>query len=134
MAAYFAMVQADDTPAEKIVRTGRCGEMVPGQACLQIRSTNRRAGSIWPSDTPIGYLLDLDARTVAGIELNGTRPTLFLLVAAEPETHRSALIASLAPAVFWNPANLDARRLALSADKSVVTCTAVAGVRDFRQA
>lgn len=105
VAAYFAIAEADDTLAERIVRTERRGEMLLGKTRLQVRSTSRLAGSSWPSETPIGYLLDMDGRTVAGIELNGTRPTLFLPARASSEVHQAALLASLALAVFWDPAN-----------------------------
>lgn len=104
IAAYFAIARADDTFGARVTGTERRGEMMLGATRLGLRSTSRLAGSSWQTETPIGYLMDLDGRTVAGIELNGTRPTLFLPRHGDPEVRQAALFASLALAVLWDPA------------------------------
>ena len=105
LAGYFAITERSDSLRARLTRTERHGEMLLDATRLEVRSTSRLEGSSWPSETPIGYLIDLDGRTIAGIELNGTRPALYLPRHAEPEARRAVLLASLALAVFWDPAD-----------------------------
>ena len=84
----------------------RRGEIVVGETRLALRSTHAIAGTAIPASTPIGYLMERDGRTVGAIELNGTSPAVFFPRQASAEQQQAVVLAALALAVLWDPANL----------------------------
>jgi hypothetical protein len=72
---------------------------------LAIRSVHRVAGSPLPLPHPIGYTLAHEGREVAAVDLNG--PVKQVHAPADPALREAVLVASLALATFWDPAEVD---------------------------
>ena len=104
MAASFVLGEArpENMRARLASRAERRGEAVIDGVRVSMRSVHRYAKSRWQSQTPVGYVLEVDARVVGAIELTDTDPTLFLDPAAG-EIRDAALIAAMALAVLRDP-------------------------------
>lgn len=72
---------------------------------IVMRSVHEYAGTEWQSPTPVGYLLEIDDRTVGAIELTDVNPTLFLPPRAESPLRERVLLVAMALSVLRDPAD-----------------------------
>ena len=83
-------------------RAERVGRLHLDGREIGIRSLHRDRGGGLPAPTALGYMFDEDGRDVGAIDVNGGNKTLFL--PRDPALREAVLAASLALAVFWDPA------------------------------
>ena len=102
-AARFTLQEGRDAGVPKTLQAQRRGRIELGSTVLALRSVHAVEGSPLPLDTPIGYVFEQDGRAVGAVELNGPTPRVWLPPAGD-DTRRAAVIAALALAVFWDPA------------------------------
>lgn len=86
-----------------ITRYERHGEIALGGEIVRFRSVHHLAGTSLPALTPVGYVFEQRGRPIGALELTG-RPALMLAPALDPGTARTATVAALALATFWDPA------------------------------
>ncbi|WP_207789970.1 VV20781 family protein [Sandarakinorhabdus oryzae] len=72
---------------------------------LRIRSVHRVEGSPLPLPQPIGYSFSRDGQEIGAVDLNG--PDKRLHAPTEPRLREATLVAAMALAVFWDPAEVD---------------------------
>lgn len=72
---------------------------------LTFRSVHRVAGTPLPLPQPIGYIFLLNGREIGAVELNG--PNRQVHAPTEPRLREAMLVAAMALAVFWDPAEVD---------------------------
>lgn len=84
-------------------REERRGRFVAGGVTLELQSVHRLQGSPLPLAAPAGYLLRHQGQVVAALDLNDTRPRLWLR-APDAATSAAAQQAALALALLWDPA------------------------------
>lgn len=89
-------------------RKARVGHVDFDGLRLDVRSIHLAEGSPIPLAAPLGYVLELDGRSVGAVDLNGTDKTIF--VPADPKLREAALAAALALSVLWDPAEVDPGR------------------------
>jgi hypothetical protein len=106
MAASFVLgeVKPDSMRARLASRAERRGEAVVDGVRVTMRSVHRYAKSKWQSATPVGYLIEADARVVGAVELTDVNPTILLDPTAVDERH-ATLMAAMALAVLRDPEN-----------------------------
>jgi hypothetical protein len=108
LAARLSLQEARDGSGQLTAQAQRRGLLQWQGATLTLRSVHQVQGSPLPLQTPIGYLFEAEGRGAVGaIELNGLTPALWLPPASEPQLRQAVLIAAVALAVFWDPAQLD---------------------------
>lgn len=99
----FTLQEARDAGTPKTLQAERRGRVDYGTQTLALRSVHALEGSPFPLATPIGYVFEQDGRAVGAIELNGLTPRLWL-PAANDDTRRAAVVAAMALAILWDPA------------------------------
>lgn len=104
MAARF---EVQETAPGLTNRQERRGQVMVGDAVLDIRSVHDLAGAVLPVSAPIGYVFERDGVAIGGVETNGD-PRLLEAPGVTPADHRAILLAAIALSVFWDPANLEA--------------------------
>lgn len=85
-------------------RRERRGEIALGGETVQIRSVHKLSGSPIEMANPIGYLFEQHGRPVGAVEVNGS-PVIFVTGEADQGLSRTIVIAAMALAIFWDPAN-----------------------------
>jgi len=101
--SQFMVGQAKGTMKQKFMALDlRSGIAVFPDRDLMVRSVHDYHGSKFTSQAPVGYLIEDGERTLAGVELTDTSPSVYLLRELEPgDRYRVMLIAmtiSLLPA------------------------------------
>ena len=86
-----------------ITRYERRGEIALGGETIRFRSVHHLAGTSMPSLTPVGYVFEQGGRDIGALELTG-RPALMLSAPLDQDVARTATVAALALATFWDPA------------------------------
>ena len=84
-------------------RYERSGEIALGGEVVQFRSIHHVDGSSLPTITPVGYAFMQGGREIGAIDL-ANRPTLVLSPLIDKGVARTATVAALALATFWDPA------------------------------
>lgn len=102
--ARFELQEVHHGLAGALSKNERYGEIALGGETVQIRSVHKLVGSPIVMANPIGYIFEQDGQPVGAIELNGS-PVLFLSNGADEGLARTIAVASVALAVFWDPAN-----------------------------
>lgn len=85
-------------------RKSRSGEMLLGSAQVQLRSVHELQGTPLTTEAPIGYLFERQGRPIAALELNGSAPVVVLRAQSTADERRSTLLAAVALALLWDPA------------------------------
>jgi hypothetical protein len=106
LAARFTLQESRDTLGQVTAQVQRRGLIEWDGVALTIRSVHTVQGSPLPLQAPIGYVFEQDGRAVGAVELNGLTPRLWLPPAGDVKTRQASLVAALALAVFWDPAQL----------------------------
>jgi hypothetical protein len=83
-------------------RAERVGYLFLGGREIGIRSLHRDREGGLAAPTALGYMFEAEGRDIGAIDLNGGTKTLF--VPHDPALREAVLAASLALAVFWDPA------------------------------
>jgi hypothetical protein len=91
--------------ARLLARSDRRGELVFDGQRIAIRSVHVYEGSRLTAPMPVGYVLAVDDRDVAAVELTDVDPTVLLPLDEPAEVRTAALVAALALAVLRDPAN-----------------------------
>ena len=86
-----------------ITRHERRGEIALGGETIRFRSVHHLAGTPLPSLTPVGYVFERRGVEIGALELTG-RPALLLAPGLDRGAARTATVATLALATFWDPA------------------------------
>jgi hypothetical protein len=89
--------------AGKLGQAQRRGFVDVGGTRLALRSVHNVQGSPLPLDAPIGYVFEAEGAAVGAVELNGTTPEVLLPRAVAQR--QAALLAAIALALVWDPAN-----------------------------
>lgn len=85
-------------------RAERVGRLfIEGQE-IGIRSVHRDQGGGLPAPNAIGYMFEAAGREVGAIDINGPGKTLY--VPHDPQLREAVTAASLALAIFWDPADV----------------------------
>lgn len=107
MDATFVLgeLKPENMRARVLARAERGGEALIDGVRVAMRSVHRYEQSRLQSPTPVGYLLSMDERTVAAIELTDVNPTVFIDSTMPLERRNAALIVALALAVLRDPEN-----------------------------
>lgn len=87
----------------RTLKAAREGELRWAGRTLRLRSVHTVQGAIIDVAQPIGYVVEDGGRAVAAVELNGTRPRLFL-PRGDAALRSASLHALLAVALLWDPA------------------------------
>jgi hypothetical protein len=82
----------------------RAGVMALGGIRVVIRSVHRLQGAMFDTAEPIGYVFEAEGRTIAALSLNG-QPKIHLAALSDRDTRTAVVAASVALALFWDPAN-----------------------------
>lgn len=82
----------------------RRGEIALGGETVQIRSVHKLVGSPIEMANPIGYVFEQNGRPVGAVEINGT-PVVTIADFADEGLVRTIIVAAMALAIFWDPAN-----------------------------
>lgn len=90
--------------ARLLARSERRGEATFGGVTLDVSSVHRYAGSRLAAPMPVGYVLEIDGRAVAAVELTDVDPALYLPTEEPPEVRAAAIVTALALAVLRDPA------------------------------
>ena len=106
LSARFSLQESRDTLGQVTAQAQRRGPTEWDGVALTIRSVHTVQGSPLPLQAPIGYVFEQDGRAVGAVELNGLTPRLWLPPARDAKTRQAVLVAALALAVFWDPAQL----------------------------
>ena len=85
-------------------REARAGVFQYDGVRLNIRSVHRAAGSPLPLPQPIGYSFSHEGREIGAVDLNG--PDKRVHAPIEPRLREATLVAAMALAVFWDPAEV----------------------------
>jgi hypothetical protein len=101
--ATLVLQEASDGLAGKLGQAQRRGYIDVAGTRLALRSVHHVQGSPLPLDAPIGYAFEADGRVVGAIDLNGTTPDVLLPKGGS--ARQAALLAALALALVWDPAN-----------------------------
>lgn len=101
--ARFELQEVHQGLAGALSKNERYGEIALGGETVQIRSVHKIVGSPIVMANPIGYIFEQDGNPVGAIELNGS-PVLFMADTGDQDLARTITIASVALAVFWDPA------------------------------
>lgn len=106
MAASFVLGETKPASmrARLASRAERQGEAVIDRIRVSMRSVHRYASSRWQSQTPVGYLLEIEGRVVGAVELTDVSPTL-IVDSAALDLRPAVLIAGMALAVLRDPEN-----------------------------
>lgn len=88
---------------ETLMRERR-GAIAIGDTRLSIRSVHRMQGAVIDATAPIGYVFEHGDRVVGAVDLNGA-PRLRIAPGADAGARQAVLAASVALALFWDPAN-----------------------------
>jgi hypothetical protein len=107
VAARFSLQESRDGTGTLTAQAQRRGLLQWPGSTLALRSVHQVQGSPLPLQTPIGYVFEAQGRAVGAIELNGLTPALWLPPAGDPQLRQAVLVAAVALAVFWDPAQLD---------------------------
>jgi hypothetical protein len=99
----FTLQEGRDSGTPKTLLAERRGRLDYRDSTLTVRSVHALEGSPIPLATPIGYVFERDGRAVGAIELNGLTPRLWLPT-TDDDTRRAVVVAAMALAVFWDPA------------------------------
>ena len=99
----FTLKEGRDAGMPKTLQAERRGRIEFRDTTLALRSVHAVEGSPFPLGTPIGFVFEHNGGAVGAIELNGLTPRLWL-PAADDDTRRAAVVAALALAIFWDPA------------------------------
>lgn len=99
----FTLQEARDNGTPKTLQAERRGRIEYRGRTLTLRSVHAVEGSPFPLAAPIGYVFEQDGRAVGAIELNGLTPRLWLPGSSD-DTRRAAVVAAMALAIFWDPA------------------------------
>jgi hypothetical protein len=90
--------------ARVLARSERRGESTFGGITLAIRSVHRYADSRLQAPMPVGYLLEIDERAVAAVELTDVDPAVYMPTQGTAETRMAVIVTALALAVLRDPA------------------------------
>lgn len=88
-----------------LARAERLGLAEIGDVRIDIASVHDYEGSRLGSQAPVGYLLSVDARPVAALELTDANPTFFFQAGLPGDLRRAALVAALGLSVLRDPAD-----------------------------
>lgn len=88
-----------------LARAARQGLAELGEVRIDIESVHHYEGTRLSSQTPVGYVLKHESRTVAALELTDSNPTFVLAAGASPEVRHAALVAALGLSVLRDPAS-----------------------------
>ncbi len=102
-ALRFTLQEGRDAGVPKTLQAERRGRVDAGAVSLTLRSVHAVDGSPIPLPAPIGYVFEQNGRAVGAVELNGLTPRVWL-PAGSDDTRRAAVVATLALAVVWDPA------------------------------
>lgn len=80
----------------------RSGRLAAGGVVVDFASVHRVQGSSLPLSFPAGYLLSVEGRPVAAVELTDTRPRVWLPTGPAPVA-AAATHAALTLALLWDP-------------------------------
>lgn len=107
MPARFVLgeVKPDSMRARLVARAERRGELEVEGLRVTLASVHRYAGSRFTSQTPVGYVLEMDGTAVGAVELTDVNPVIFIDPALGLEARNATLMASLAVAVLRDPEN-----------------------------
>ncbi len=75
---------------------------------IGIRSINEFEGGKLPTPSPLGYMFDVGGAEIGAVDLNGSPKIIH--APADPKLRQAMIAASLALAVFWDPADVDPDR------------------------
>lgn len=103
-AARFELQEVGRELAGALSKNERRGEIALGGETVQIRSVHKLVGTPIAMANPIGYVFEQEGRPVGAVELNGS-PVMFVSDGADEGLARTIAVASVALAVFWDPAN-----------------------------
>jgi len=101
--AALVLQEGSESLAGGLGQAQRRGYIEVAGTRLALRSVHQVQGSPLPLEAPIGYLFEADGVAVGAIELNGTTPEVFLPKGGD--VRQAALLAALALALVWDPAN-----------------------------
>jgi hypothetical protein len=90
--------------ARVLARAERLGESTFGEVTLRIRSVHRYSGSRLQAPMPVGYLLELDERPIAAVELTDVDPAVYLPIEESAGVRNAVIVTALALAVLRDPA------------------------------
>lgn len=102
--ARFELQESVGNVAAALTRYERRGEIALGGEILGFRSVHAVQGSPMTTETPIGYVFLHRGEPVGAIELNGS-PRLFSRPSLDPGVKRTMVIAGMALALLWDPAD-----------------------------
>ena len=102
--ATLVLQEASDGLAGNLGQAQRRGYIEVAGTRLALRSAHHVQGSPLPLAAPIGYVFEVDGRAVGAIDLNGTTPDVLLPKGGS--ARQAALLAAVALALVWDPANV----------------------------
>ncbi len=93
-----------EVPARGIsIKEERAGTAMLGGRQLDVRSVHNIGRSSLPAAMPIGYMIEEKGAPVAAIDLNGSRKRL--LLPNDADLREATMLANIALALFWDPAD-----------------------------
>lgn len=102
--ARFELQEVRSGLGGALSRRERRGEIALGGETVQIRSVHKLAGSPFELASPIGYVFEQGGQPVGAVEINGS-PVVFFADANDDGLSRTIMVAAMALAIFWDPAN-----------------------------
>ena len=90
--------------ARVLARSDRRGQATYDDVTLQVRSVHNYKGSRLQAPAPVGYLLEIEGRSVAAVELTDVDPAIYLPIAEAADVRNAVVVTALALAVLRDPA------------------------------